>query len=165
MQQDLVSRVVTKELQAQVLQLIRQIHEKLPNLIALPVGERRSRPMLGAKSQKYTRVCLATLAQNPELIPRGIDIEAALADLEAMDNLMVVLQALQQLTELVEDTVAALGSDAMFVANLGYGLIKSVGKSSGLDEIVKELSYRHARPRRKKPTPESEGEEGKDGNE
>ena len=87
-----------------------------------------------------------------------MDIDAALAGLEAMDNLLVILKAMQQLTELMEDTVAALGSDAMVAANIGYGMMRSVGKTAGLDEIVKELSYRHARPRRKKTTPDSVGE-------
>ena len=98
------------------------------------------------------------MAQNPDILPRGIDINAALADLEAMDNLMVVLKAMQQLTGMIEDTVAALGSDAMVTANLGYGLMQSVGKAAGLEEVVKELSYRHGRTRKKKTTPDSEGE-------
>ena len=50
-----------------------------------------------------------------------------------MDNLKVILAAMQQLTVLIEDTVAALGSDCMVIANIGYGLMPVGGKSAGLD--------------------------------
>ncbi|MUV12590.1 hypothetical protein [Noviluteimonas gilva] len=158
MQQDLVSMVVSKELQAQLLQLIQQIKDLLPDLISLESGQRRSHLMMGPGSDRYVRVSLTAMAQNPDILPRSIDINAALADLEAMDNLTVVLKAMQHLTGMIEDTVAALGSDAMVTANLGYGLMQTVGKAAGLEEVVKELSYRHARKRRKKTTPDSPGE-------
>ena len=48
MQQDLVSMVVSKELQAQLLQLIQQIKDLLPDLISFEPGQRRSRLMMGA---------------------------------------------------------------------------------------------------------------------
>lgn len=116
--------------------------------------------MMGAGSETYARLALESGKQNQQILPRGVDIEAAMQDLEALDNLRPVLKALQQLTEMLDDTVAALGSDVMFVANLVYSLLQSVGKAEGLDETLKELRARHARPRRKKPTPESDPNPG-----
>jgi hypothetical protein len=155
MQQDLVSIAVTKELQTAVLGLVAQINQQLPGLITLPAAERRGFTMMGPKSERYARGVLLTLQQNADIVPRSIDVGAAVADLEALDNLLPILKAVQQLAERLEDTTAALGSDVMVVANIGYGLMKSVGRSAGLDDILKELSYRHAKSRRKTLTPAS----------
>jgi hypothetical protein len=36
--------------------------------------------------------------------------------------------------------------------------LHTVGKAAGMEEVLKELSYRHARKRRKKTTPDSASE-------
>lgn len=150
MQQDLVSITVTKEVQAQVLALIAQINQLLHGLISLPAGERRQFAMMGPKSERFARGVLLALQQNSDIVPRSIDVAAAVADLEAHDNLAPITAALLQTAERVADTQAAAGSDAMAVANIGYGLMKSVGRAAGLDSTLEELSYRHRKSRRKK---------------
>ena len=150
MQQDLVSITVTKDVQNQVLVLIAQINHLLPGLISLPAGERRQFAMMGPKSERFARGVLVALQQNTDIVPRSIDLAAAVADLEAHDNLASITAALMQLTERVADTQAAAGSDAMVVANIGYGLMKSVGRAAGLDDVLEELRYRHRKTRRNK---------------
>jgi len=152
-QQNAASIVVSKELQTALLSLIQQVRGHLPGLIALTVDERTSLTMMGPKSENFGRLALVTMKQNPDLMPRGLDMAAAEADLEARDNLIPVLQAVQQLYEELDDTVAALGSDVMVVANFVYGLVKANGGGAGLDEAVKELSLRHKKTRRNKGNP------------
>ncbi|KGQ17936.1 hypothetical protein LF41_1790 [Lysobacter dokdonensis DS-58] len=155
-QQDLVSMVVTKEVQATVLGLIEQIRQQIPGRVSLSVDQRRSLQLMGPRSENYGRLCLVTIAQNLDLLPRGIDIDEAFADLEARDNLIPILKALQQLVEEIDDTIAALGSDVMVVANTSYGVMKAAGGNAALDEAVRELSMRHRKTRKKSEKPEGE---------
>lgn len=97
-----------------------------------------------------------SLQQNADIVPPSLDVAGAAADLETLDNLVPVLEAWKQTLERLQDTVDALGSDALVVANQGFKLMKSMGKAQGLEEITKELSYRHAKPKRKKPKAEAE---------
>lgn len=157
-QQNLVSMVVTKEIQAELLALIARFRELLPGLISMANEDRRSLQLMGPRSESYGRLALITIAQNLHLLPRGIDIDAAFADLEARDNLIPVFKALQQLVEELDDTIAALGSDAMVVANISYGVMKAAGGNAALDDAVKELSARHRKTRRKSDKPEGESE-------
>ena len=155
-QQNLVSMTVTKETQATILALIAQIRQLLPGLLSLSVDQRRSLQLFGPASQSYGRLALVTIAQNLHLLPRGIDVEAAFADLEARDNLVPILTAVQQLVEEIDDTVAALGSDVMVVANQSYGVIKGADGDAGLDEAARELSMRHRKRSKKSEKPEGE---------
>ena len=61
--------------------------------------------------------------------------------------------ALQRLATRVDNTVAALGSDVMYVAQTGYGMLKVFGDEHGLEDMRKELGYRFARGRRKTTAP------------
>jgi len=156
MQQNLVSIAVSKALQTSLIQQVAHFKQQLPDLISLTNDERRSLTMMGPKSENFARLALVSMQQNPGLIPRGIDLDAAFADLEARDNLIPVLKALQSLVEEIEDTVSAQGSDVMVVANIGYGLMKSAGGGAGLDEAVRELSYRHRKRFKKSEKPEGD---------
>ncbi|MUV13487.1 hypothetical protein [Noviluteimonas gilva] len=157
-QQNLASMTVTKETQATILALIAQIRQLLPGLLSLSVDQRRSLQLFGPASQNYGRLALVTIAQNLHLLPRGIDIDAAFADLEARDNLVPILTAVQQLVEELDDTIAALGSDVMVVANQSYGVMNAAGGDAGLDEALKELRLRHRKTRKKSEKPEGESE-------
>jgi len=158
-QQNLISMAVSKELQTSLLYQVEQFKQQLVGRISLTTEERRSLTMMGPKSENFARLALVSMKQNAHLIPRGIDLDAAFADLEARDNLIPVLKALQSLVEEIEDTVAALGSDVMVVANIGYGLMKATGGGAGLDEAVREMSYRHKKTFKKKEKPEAESAE------
>jgi hypothetical protein len=58
---------------------------------------------------------------------------------------------LSRLLERGFDTEFGLGSDAMAVAMRGYGLLKLVGASEGLEPIRKELGSRFSKTRRAPP--------------
>lgn len=158
-QQDLVAMVVNKDLQHSVLTLVEHIKTALPGRISLTIDERRSVQLMGPRSEPFARLALVTMKQNLDLLPRGMDIDAAFADLEARDNLIPIHKALQQLVEEIEDTIAALGSDVMTFANFSYGLMKATGGSAGLDEAVREMSLRHRKRSKKSEKPEGESAE------
>jgi hypothetical protein len=149
--QNLASLVITREQQAAALAAIVQVSNLLDGLVTLDPAERRRLPMMGPKSDRFARGIIRLLEQNAQLVPPGVDLPGATADLAALDQLMPILDALQQLTTRVDHTVAALGSDVMDVAQTGYGVLKMLGNEYGLEDVRKELGYRWARSSKKAP--------------
>ena len=105
----------------------------------------------GEKSEAFCRQSLRMLAENPQIIPPNLDVAEAIRDLEARDRLRPRLMRLTRLLERGNDTDFGLGSDAMTVAVQGYGLLKLVGRSEGLDALRKELGTRFSKTRRTAP--------------
>lgn len=154
MSQNLVSLVFTKDQQAAVLALIVQILQMMVGTITLEPDESRDLTHMGTGSDRFVRIVLVALRQNPDILPRNFDIDEAFRDLEALDNLAPVILAVQQLLTRLLDTRMALGSDLIVAANRGYGLMQANGNADGLEEALNEASYRYAKKRRK-PKPEN----------
>jgi hypothetical protein len=120
-------------------------------LTPLTTAQRRALVKMGDKSEVFGRHSVALLAANPDIVPRSLDVQGALADISALDALRPRLMALRELVERGNDTEMALGADIMSVALEGYALLKVSGKTAGLKGARKELSARFAKTRR---TPE-----------
>ena len=120
----------------------------LSGLIALNTSQRRKLARMGDKSESFARQALNILAQNPQIVPPGLGLAGAQADLVALDQLRPILSRLQRLTERASDSEIALGSDVMSVALQGYALLKVSGKNQGLEGLRKELGARFAKSSR-----------------
>ena len=64
------------------------------------------------------------------------------------DQLRPRLMRLEVLLQKGSDTSMALGSDAYTTASHGYGLLKLLGRASGLEPVRRELGTRFARSSR-----------------
>lgn len=147
MSQNLVSLVLSNEQLAQAEQAVTTLEQALAGLVSLSIGERRRLPKMGQKSEVFCRQTLRVLAQNPQIVPPGLGLAEAQADLLALDQLAPLLDRLQRLAERGRDTEMALGADVMDVALEGYALLGVSGKQQGLDGLRKQLSSRWARSR------------------
>ena len=147
MSQNLVSLVLSNEQLAQAEQAVTTLEQALAGLVSLSIGERRRLPKMGQKSEVFCRQTLRVLEQNPQVVPPGLDLAEAQADLLALDQLAPLLDRLQRLAERGRDTEMALGADVMDVALEGYALLGVSGKQQGLDGLRKQLSSRWARSR------------------
>ena len=148
MSQNIVSLVLTDEQINAAMDALTALEGALAGLISLDAEERRRLTKMGQKSEVFCRQAISVLAQNPQIVPRSLQLADAQADLLALDRLRPVLDRLQKLAERGSDTEIALGSDVMDVALEGYGLLKVSGKNQGLDGLRKELSSRWAKSRR-----------------
>ena len=155
--QNLVSMVITKEQQTTVLALIAQILQILDKLLSLEPEERRYLTNMGVGSDRFVRIVYMSLRQNPGIVPPNFDVEEYGRDVESLDMLLPIAAALQQLLTRVEDTRTALGSDLIVAANRGYALMQANGNADGMEEALKEASYRYAKNRRK-PKKDDDGE-------
>ena len=148
MSQNIVSLVLTDEQINAAMDALTALEGALAGLISLDAEERRRLTKMGQKSEVFCRQAISVLAQNPQIVPRSLQLADAQADLLALYRLRPVLDRLQKLAERGSDTEIALGSDVMDVALEGYGLLKVSGKNQGLDGLRKELSSRWAKSRR-----------------
>ena len=148
MSQNIISLVLTDAQIKAAMDALTALEGALTGLIALDGEERRRLTKMGQKSEVFCRQAISVLAQNPQIVPRSLQLADAQADLLALDRLRPVLDRLQKLAERGSDTEIGLGSDAMEVALEGYGLLKISGKNQGLDGLRKELSSRWSRGRR-----------------
>ena len=147
MTQNLVSLELSNEQLAQAEQAVTALEQALAGLVSLSIGERRRLTKMGQKSEVFCRQTLRVLAQNPQIVPPGLALAEAQADLLALDQLAPLLDRVQRLAERGRDTEMALGADVMDVALEGYALLGVSGKQQGLDGLRKQLSSRWARSR------------------
>ena len=126
------------------------IQSVLGHGVALTTQQRRELTKMGDKSEAFCRQTLSLLANNPQVVPPGLGLSEAQADLAALDALRPRLEKLRQLAERGADTELALGSDVMSVALEGYALLKVAGKGEALKGARRELSARFDRKPRTK---------------
>ena len=131
-----------------VLATLDTIRQKLSFLVGLTPTERRQLAKLGRKSQTFVVKALDVASQHSSLMPRCLNVEEARRDLDLFEALNPVLQSLNQLRELVEDTQMVAGSEAYASARVAYSSLKTVGKSMGLDEVVEDLSQQFRKTRK-----------------
>lgn len=148
MKQNDVTLNLTETRLAAVDAALAELETQLAGLVALAPGMKRRMPSLGERSEALCRQALQMLSANPQLVPPNVDVGDALRDLQTRDLLRPRALRLSQLMSRLEDTDYTLGSDAMSVATQGYGLLKLVGKTEGLDEVRKDLGARFAKRRR-----------------
>jgi len=147
MSQNLVSVVVTQDQQGLALASVKQLKDALPGLISLSAEIKKGLNYMGAKSDPFARVMIRLMANNPGGVPSNIDVKGAQEDLAAMDMLRPVLEAVEQVRVMLQDTYDALGSDVMDVALDGYAILKVSGDAEGLKELTKEVGTRFSRRR------------------
>jgi hypothetical protein len=147
-QPNLVSMVISEEDEADVMQSLDRIEARLKGMVSMAAHGRRFKRM-GPKEETRARNIIRTLQQNPQMVPPGLDLAGATADLEALERMSRIEARMQRLAALAKDTRAALGVDIMGVASVGYTMSKAFGGALGLKDKVKEFGSRFSNGRKK----------------
>jgi hypothetical protein len=151
-----ISATVTDENLINIKAAIATIQDNLPILISLKAEERRKRVKMGDKSLAFVSNSRAVTQNNPEVVPRSFDIAEFEKDYQLTIALTEVLGLLEQLTEKVDDTLLAVGSESMASSLLIYDFVKTAAKHSpGLKTVADQLGerFKAAGNRRPKVTP------------
>lgn len=135
------------------------LESRLAALIDLSVEERRGLVRMGEKSEAFCRQTLLAMDENRNFIPASVGLDDAKGDLDQLDALRRRTLRLQRLAGRCEDTTTALGSDVMSTALEGYGLLKMLGKGSGLAPLRETIASRFSR-RGRSAADDSAGTEG-----
>ena len=119
------------------------IQAKLPFLVTLSVEERRKLFKMGDKSLAFVSNSLTAAQTNKEILPASFDLDEFVRDYQLATTLTELLIGLRQLTEQVDDTLMAVGSEAMGSSLTVYDYVKTAAKKTpGLKTVAQQLGDR-----------------------
>jgi hypothetical protein len=90
-----------------------------PKCISLTPDERRDYSRIGEKTENWSRKTIGYMKDQPDFTPAFIDAEETHSDFQARETMKPILNTLNSLKNMVDDTVLILGSD-IYHSNLGY---------------------------------------------
>jgi hypothetical protein len=141
----------------QIKAALQTIQKKLPFLITLSTEERRRLFKMGDKSLAFVNNSLTAAQSNPDILPASFDIQEFVRDYQLAATLTELLIALRQLSEQVDDTLLAVGSEAMSSSLTVYGYVKTAAKKTpGLKRLAEQLGDRFKAIRNKPVKPASD---------
>jgi hypothetical protein len=122
---------------------LQTVQEKLPFLITLSNEERRSLLKMGDKSLAFVNNSITAAQSNRNILPASFDVEELVRDYQLATALTEVLISMRQITEQVDDTLLAVGSEAMSSSLTVYDYVKTAAKKTpGLKTVAEQLGER-----------------------
>ncbi|MEH1837358.1 MAG: hypothetical protein V7L20_00980 [Nostoc sp.] len=122
---------------------LQTVQKKLPFLITLSTEERRKLVKMGDKSLAFVNNSITAAQSNREILPATFDVEELVQDYQLAAVLTELLISMQQLTEQVDDTLMAVGSEAMTSSLTVYDYVKTASrKTPGLKTVAEQLGER-----------------------
>jgi hypothetical protein len=119
---------------------IAKIQTKMPFLVNLSIDERRRLYKMGDKRLAFVQNSLTAARNNRGILPTSFDFDGYVKDCELATSLTDVLTSLLQLTEQVDDTLMAVGSEAMGSSLTVYDYVKTAAKkTAGLKTVSDQL--------------------------
>lgn len=141
--QNLISAEVTDAIVAAALASIKDTRNSFPFLINLSAADRKSFRKMGPKSVDYVNDNLLGANQYPTSLSADYPLPEFTKDVALINKLYPVLIASQALTEALNDTLLALGSDAMKEADEVYDFLKNASKrDANAKALVEQISRR-----------------------
>jgi hypothetical protein len=138
-----ISATLSDQKLADIKTAIATIEANMPFLISLTPDERRKRFKMGDKSLAFVRNSVSVTQNNPEILPGNFDSAEFEKDYRLSAALTEILGLLNQLSEQVDDTLMAVGSESMASSLLVYDYVKTAAKHSpGLKSVVEQLGER-----------------------
>lgn len=134
------------------------IRAKLPFLVALTPKERQKLVKMGEKSVAFVKQCLQTVKDNPDLMPPTFNRQEFERDVDLASSLLGLLLLMQDLCAKLDDTLLAVGSEAMQQSLDVYAQVKLTAKRDAqLKATFEQLSTRYkGLGQRRKPNSNSE---------
>ncbi|MFN0123772.1 MAG: hypothetical protein ACKV2V_24995 [Blastocatellia bacterium] len=145
MPENRVSAALTAEDREFIVSSLTAIRARMPFLIDLTTAERRGLTKLGDKSYAFAFNALEHATQNQDMLPRKFDLEEMGRDLTLFDDLRSLLNIVNQLQHLMEDTMIQVGSEGYAAARSVYGYAMAGSDDDGLEDIALSLGQRYAR--------------------
>lgn len=124
----------------------------LPKLVNLNAKERQAIPKMGDGSVSFVQKCIIHMEQNPDLIPKYINVSDMKIDVEAVETLFKFQSSLGKSTNMLDDSILLSGSEALVYALNFYNYIQGAAKANvpGADVIYKDLRVQFMNKGKKK---------------
>lgn len=98
---------------------------------------------MGDKSLAFVSNSVTAAQSNREILPATFDVEELVRDYQLATALTELLISMQQLTEQVDDTLMAVGSEVMTSSLTVYDYVKTASKKTpGLKTVAEQLGER-----------------------
>lgn len=130
---------------SEINQAITTLNEKLlPHLVNLSPGDRLELPKMGDKTVAFVTKSISHMEENPNLIPKYLEVAPVKVDLAAIEMLRKILSALKNLADMADDTMLLSGSEAYVAALAFYNYIKGAARANvpGAEMIYNDLKKR-----------------------
>jgi len=118
----------------------------VPHLVNIAPDEKRALTKMGSKSVDFVSKSLTYANTNPQFKPAFVDIDSFSRDVAAFGVLRSLHQPVSQLADMLDDSLALTGSDAMTAALAYYQSVKTANKLNvpGAATISDDLATRFA---------------------
>ena len=118
----------------------------IPHLVNIGADEKRALTKMGSKSVDFVSKTLTYSNTNPQFKPAFVDLDNFSHDVTAFGLLRSLQQPVSQLADMLDDSMAVAGSDAMNAALAYYQSVKTANKLNvpGAATISDDLSTRFA---------------------
>lgn len=144
--QNLISAEVSDDNIKDAIKSINDAKNNFPFLINLSATERKKFRKMGPKSVDYVNDNLVGAKQFPNSLPGDFPLEEFSKDVTLINKLYPLLVASQALTEGLNDTILALGSDAMKEGDEVYRFLKLAAKTdANAKALVEQIGRRFKR--------------------
>ena len=145
-----INATLSDEQRRQALAALASLNDALPFLIDLSADERNSMAKFGDKNRSFVVKALAIAENHPEILPRSLDLDELRADVELVESLYPLRNAVEALLGRLDNTYFAAGSEAYVSALLVYQYAKTHNVATGaLEESLDDLGRRFSRRNRK----------------
>ncbi|MGJ3252511.1 MAG: hypothetical protein ACFE0J_15500 [Elainellaceae cyanobacterium] len=154
-----IDATLTPEDRLEIQEAIQTIQAKLPFLVTLSVDERRRLYKMGDKRLAFVQTSFSAAQSNRNILPASFDLDGYANDYRLASDLAELLMILRQLTEQVDDTLMAVGSEAMGSSLTVYDYVKTAAKKTpGLKAIAEQLGSLFKAIKGRSPKPNEENE-------
>lgn len=140
MSQNLISATLSATDAAQVQIKLNEIKEKLGFLLSLQSSDIQGIVKLGNAYTPFINLISQTVAQHPEILPAVFNKEEFARDYELLKTVQPILNQINELSESLQKTVYAIGSDVLVASLDVYSSVKQhKNKVPGLKATSDEL--------------------------
>jgi len=160
MAQNIISAALTAEQLTAIQNKLTELREQMPFLLALTKAQRKKMPKLGNKFKPFVSIAEEVVNQHPQIISPLFSKEEFLRDTRLMRDLVTIYEKSVALTEALNNTIFAAGSDS-FVESLEIyaAVLANKDKIPGLEDVAARMGAFFERKRTKKeetpPLPQS----------
>jgi hypothetical protein len=132
------------------------INQKLPFLINLNKDEVQSLFKLGSKSVDFVQDAASAVENFPSILPPSFDKTEYTKDTSLFKSLNEIKLLVDSLSEKIEDTMMAVGSEAMGASLEVYAYVQTASdRTLGLKSVAEKLKDRFKNQGSRKPKPKS----------
>lgn len=109
---NLISTSIPEEDLKEIRDAIQFIDKKMPELVTLTREEKASLPKMKSNTIDFVHECLKMAKENPEIVPKNVNIPEIVKDVELVEAAHKILEPLRGLMKRIEDSILLAESEA-----------------------------------------------------